>query len=55
MKATKLRTNLRSRLCVTWSVQLWDENDNPGETSEAYFETLIWKGHPHLLAKNEKN
>ena len=29
---------LRSRDAVTWNVRLWDENGEPGEVSESYFE-----------------
>ena len=37
--------NLDSRDCITWQVQLWDENDMPGEVSEfATFELgLLYK------------
>lgn len=37
---------LRDREQVTWKIRLWDENDEPGEWSEAFFETGIsdWQG-----------
>lgn len=31
-------TALQSREHITWTVQLWDENDTPGEVSESWFE-----------------
>ena len=36
---------LHSRERVNWCVRLWDENDEPGEWSEAFFEMGIsdWK------------
>ncbi|MBQ6545144.1 MAG: family 78 glycoside hydrolase catalytic domain [Lachnospiraceae bacterium] len=30
---------LKSRECVNWKIRLWDENDEPGEWTEAFFET----------------
>lgn len=41
-------TTLASRMQVTWTVRLWDENDIPGEIQEAFFEmglldTSDWK------------
>ena len=36
---------LKSRERVSWCVRLWDENDEPGDWSEAFFEMGIseWK------------
>lgn len=39
MHTTYAGTPLQSRVCVSWQVRLWDENDTPGEWSEnAVFE-----------------
>ena len=36
---------LQSRERVTWRVRLWDENDQPGDWAEAFFEMgLLGKG-----------
>lgn len=54
---------LRSRDCITWSVRLWDENDQPGETSESWFElglleasdwTAKWISGNYKIEKNRR-
>lgn len=36
------------RTRIIWSIQLWDEQENPGGWSEAFFETGLPKGEPWL-------
>ena len=38
---TEYPKELSDRQRVTWRIRLWDENDEPGEWSEAFFETGI--------------
>ena len=42
----------RERERVTWRVQLWDENDEPGEWSEAFFEAGIWDWDANWITGN---
>lgn len=35
-----------ARTRVLWKIRLWDENGEPGQWSEAYFETGLPKGEP---------
>lgn len=44
MRVTYAGEVLTSRACVTWSVQLWDETDVPGDVSEACFEIGLLNG-----------
>ena len=54
---------LRSRDIVTWTVRLWDETDQPGETSESRFElgllkasdwTAKWISGDYKIEKNRR-
>lgn len=55
---------LQSRERVAWRVRLWDENDQPGDWSEAFFEMGLlkkadclhdWRGRWHGLRKLQGN
>ncbi len=44
--------DLKSRERVIWKVRLWDENDEPGEWSEAFFEQGIAKWNARWITGN---